>query len=56
MAKKFAFFGFCIGLLISGLVFLAEQTTQEIAWLLLGSFPLCWGIGGYLLGLNNKQC
>jgi hypothetical protein len=41
MKKSYAAFGFCIGLL-------AERTTQQIAWLLIASFPLSWGFAGYL--------
>jgi hypothetical protein len=48
MKKSYAAFGFCIGLLVAGLVFLAERTTQQIAWLLIASFPLSWGFAGYL--------
>jgi len=45
---KYTAIGFCLGLLVAGLVFLAERTTQQIGWLLIASFPLCWGIAGYL--------
>lgn len=45
---KYATIGFCFGILIAGLVFVAENTTQQIGWLLIASFPLCWGISGYL--------
>ena len=45
---KYAAFGFCFGLLIAGLVFLAERTTQQIAWGLIASFPLSLGLAGYL--------
>jgi len=45
---KSAAIGFCAGLLVAVLVFLAERTTQDIAWLLIASFPLSWGIAGYL--------
>lgn len=46
--KKYVAIGVFLGILIGGLVFLAERTTQEVAWLLIVSFPLCWGIAGYL--------
>ena len=57
---KYAVIGFCFGLLIAGLVFLAERTTQDIAWLLIASLPMCWGVAGYLfwrwdIGAFRKQ-
>jgi hypothetical protein len=45
---KYTTIGFCLGLLFAVLVFFAERTTQEIDWLLIMSFPLSWGIAGYL--------
>jgi hypothetical protein len=45
---KYAIVGFVLGILVAGLVFLAERTTQQIDWSLIVSFPVCWGIAGYL--------
>lgn len=44
----FAIRGFILGLIFGALVYLAERTTGQIAWGLVLSFPLCFGIAGYL--------
>lgn len=44
----YAFRGLLIGLLFGVLVYFAEQTTGNISWLLVVSFPVCWTIAGYL--------
>jgi hypothetical protein len=40
--------GLILGLVVGGLVYLAEQTTPEPTWLLILSFPVCFTLGGYL--------
>ena len=45
---KYAAMGFCLGILAAGLVYLAERTMPQVAWLLIGSFPLTWGVAGYI--------
>lgn len=45
---KFSFAGILLGLLVSVFVWYAESTTGAISWPLVASFPVCWGIGGYL--------
>lgn len=48
--SKFSLICLLAGTLLGLLVFLAERSTGAIAWGLVLSFPVCWGIGGYLLG------
>jgi len=45
---KFSLAGLLLGLLVSVFVWYAENTTGAIFWPLVVSFPVFWGIGGYL--------
>lgn len=48
-AVRFALIGLLCGLLAAVLVWYAESTSGEIAWPLIASFPVSWGIAGCLL-------
>jgi hypothetical protein len=50
---KFLLIGMLLGLLVSVFVWEAESTTGEISWPLVASFPISWGIGGYLFARWN---
>lgn len=46
--KKYVLRGFLLGCFVAFLVWLAERTTDDIAWGLIISFPVFWGFAGYL--------
>jgi len=48
LGMKYTLTSVALGLVAAFLVWLIERTTGNIAWGLIISFPLCWGVAGYL--------